>query len=77
MAYMKQLIEKTRSFWCMDALINTCVSCFSITANITSDRAGSSHPNYTCQALGIHHGTTTASHPQGNCLVERVHRQFL
>ena len=32
--------------------------------------------DHACKALGIHHGTTTAYHPQCNGMVERTHRQL-
>ena len=64
---------------CADVLINNWVARFSVLANITSDQGRQFTSNlwaHACQALGIHHGTTTAYHPHCNSMVERVHRQL-
>ena len=66
---------------CAAALINTWVFRFAIPLNITSDQgrqcSSKVQPEaHACQALGIHHNTTTAYHPQCNGMVERVHGQL-
>jgi len=64
---------------CADALINTWVSRFGVPSHITSDQGRQFTSNlwdHACKALGIHHGTTTAYHPQCNGMVERTHRQL-
>ena len=48
-------------------------------AHITSDQGRQFTSNlwdHACKALGIHHGTTTANHPQCNGMVERTHQQL-
>ena len=64
---------------CALALFSGWVARFGVPAAITSDRG----PQFTsalwaalCQLLRIEHIPTTAFHPQGNGLVERLHRRL-
>jgi Integrase core domain/Integrase zinc binding domain len=61
---------------CARALVDSWVSRYGLPAVLTSDRG----PQFTsaiwaalCSWLNIQHNTTTAYHPQSNCLVERLH----
>ncbi len=64
---------------CAGALIAAWVTRFGVPAAITSDRG----PQFCgaiwrafCATIGVQHITTTAYHPEGNGMVERLHRRL-
>ena len=69
-------LSSTTAVACADALFQGWVSRFGVPATITSDRGAqftSAVWAALCSLLQIHHVPTTAFHPEGNGLVERLH----
>jgi len=72
-------LASTSAADCADALVAGWVARFGVPADLTSDRGAqftSAIWGELCNRLGIHHITTTAYHPEGNGMVERIHRRL-
>jgi len=73
------LLSSTTAAACADALFHGWVARFGVPAVITSDRGAqftSALWAALCSLLNIHHVPTTSFHPEGNGLVERLHRRM-